>query len=108
VFADELAEALQRQGLTVLRASVGGGFHHPPSIRHRRRRGSPEGFFLDSHDCDALRRLLFEPLMEPGERWVVRRIYDVHAEKPVDADPESAAEVEVLVFDGIFLHRSEL
>jgi uridine kinase len=107
VFADELADVLKRQGIVVLRGSVD-GFHHPPSIRYRRGRRSPEGFFLDSYDYGALRRLLLEPLMEPGERRVVRRVYDVHAEKPVEADPESAADVEVLVFDGIFLHRPEL
>ena len=107
VFADELAGVLERGGIAVLRASVD-GFHHPPSIRYRRGRDSPEGFFLDSYDDGAVRRLLLEPLAESGERGVVRRVYDVHAEEPVDAVTESAGEVEVLIFDGIFLHRSEL
>lgn len=107
VFADELAEVLERRGIGVLRASVD-GFHHPSSIRYRRGRRSPEGFFLDSYDYDAVRRLLLEPLAEPGERQVVRRIYDVHAEEPIEAVWESTSDVEVLVFDGIFLHRPEL
>lgn len=107
VFANELGEVLERRGIAVVRASVD-GFHHPPSIRYQRGRGSPEGFFLDSFDYDAVRRLLFEPLARSGERRVVRRIYDVHAEKPVETVRESVGEVEVLVFDGIFLHRPEL
>jgi uridine kinase len=107
VFADELAEVLKPRGIAVLRASVD-GFHHPPSIRYRRGRRSPEGFFLDSYDYRAVRRLLLEPLTGSGERRIVRRVYDVHAEEPVEAVTESVADIEVLVFDGIFLHRPEL
>jgi uridine kinase len=107
VFANQLGEVLERQGIAVLRASVD-GFHHPPTTRYQRGRGSPEGFFHDSYDYDALRRLLLEPLARSGERRVVLRIYDVHAEQPVAAVAESADDVEVLVFDGIFLHRPEL
>lgn len=107
VFANELAEVLKRRGIAVLRASVD-GFHNPPSIRYQRGRRSPEGFFLDSYDYDAVRRLLLEPLARSGERRVVRRIYDVHAETRVEAVRESVYDVEVLVFDGIFLHRPEL
>lgn len=107
VFADELAEVLDSRGVAVFRASVD-GFHHPPSIGYRRGRDSPEGFFVDSYDYGTLRRLLLEPLAGSGERRVVRRVYDVHAEQPVEAVSESVADIEVLVFDGIFLHRPEL
>ena len=107
VFADELADLLRQRGASVLRASVD-GFHHPPEVRYRRGRSSPEGFFLDSFDYPALRRLLLEPLTTRGDRQIVRRIYDVHSEMPVDPVVESAAGVNVLVFDGIFAHRPEL
>jgi uridine kinase len=107
VFADELAVLLRRGGAGVLRASVD-GFHNPPEVRYRRGRRSPEGFFLDSYDYPALRRLLLEPLGGHGDRRIVRQIYDVHAETPVDHVVESAVGVDVLVFDGIFIHRTEL
>jgi uridine kinase len=107
VFANELAEVLKRRRIVVLRASVD-GFHHPPSIRYQRGRRSPEGFFLDSYDYGAVRRLLLEPLAGSGERRVVRRLYDVKTEEPVEAVRESVGDVEVLLFDGIFLHRPEL
>lgn len=107
VFADELTEVLDRRGVAGLRASVD-GFHHPPSTHHRRGRDSPEGFFRDSYDYRALRRLLLDPLGASGDRQIVRRVYDVHAEEPVEAVVESADDIEVLVLDGIFLHRSEL
>jgi uridine kinase len=107
VFADQLADVLRQKGIVVLRASVD-GFHNPSEIRHRRGRGSPEGFFLDSYDYSKLRRLLLEPLADDGDRRVVRRIYDVQAEEAVTPVVESATEVEVLVFDGIFVHRTDL
>jgi len=107
VFAEELADVLRRQGVVVLCASVD-GFHNPAEIRRRRGRGSPEGFCLDSYDDSALRRLLLNPLANGGDRRVVRRVYDVHTEQPVPAVVEAADDVEVLVFDGISVHRSEL
>ncbi|TVP65351.1 MAG: uridine kinase [Nitriliruptor sp.] len=107
VFADELAVAMRQRGKAVLRASVD-GFHHPPELRYRRGRSSPDGFFLDSYDYPALRRLLLDPLGDEGDRRIVRRVYDVHAEEPVEEVVESAADTDVLVFDGIFLHRPEL
>lgn len=107
VFADEVAAVLERQGVRVLRASVD-GFHHPPQLRYRRGRDSPDGFYLDSFDLEALRTLLLDPLADGGDRRVVRRIHDVHAEAPVARVVEDVSDVEVLVFDGIFVHRPEL
>jgi uridine kinase len=106
-FASELAAALEARGIVVVRASVD-GFHHPPRIRRRRGRDSPEGFFLDSYDYDALSRLLLRPLGPDGDRRIVRAVYDVHAERPVTGPVETAPCPAVLVLDGIFLHRPEL
>ena len=53
-FADELAAELLREGRTVVRISVD-GFHRPRDERYRRGRHSPEGFWADSYDYDALR-----------------------------------------------------
>ena len=107
VFADELAEVLQSRRMPVVRASVD-GFHNPRTVRYRRGRSSPEGFFLDSYDYPAMRELLLEPLRPEGSRQIVRAVYDVATEQPVQADLETVAEDSVLVFDGIFLHRTEL
>ena len=75
-FADELAAALTRRGRTVVRATVD-HFHHPAAIRHRRGRGSPEGFWLDSYDHPRLVGLLLGPrgvtwppaTRRPGPTW---------------------------------------
>lgn len=107
VFAEELALILQASGVPVIRASLD-DFHHPPSIRYRRGRHSPEGFYLDSYDYDALRRLLLDPLRAEGDGRIVRAIYDVDLEQPVPQSVEVAPAAGLLIVDGIFLHREAL
>jgi uridine kinase len=110
-FADELAEVLSGRltgtGRAVVRASVD-GFHHPPEVRHRNGRGSPEGYFRDSYDYPRMIELLLDPLGPGGSGRYVRAVYDVHAESPVQVAPETAAPDAILVLDGIFTHRDEL
>jgi uridine kinase len=107
VFADELATHLTDLGMAVVRASVD-GFHRPRAERYRRGRHSPEGFFLDSYDLEALRGRLLDPLRPGGDRRIVRAVHDIDHERPVDPVPEVVATGSVLVVDGIFLHRREL
>lgn len=54
VFADHLADVLRVSGRSVVRVSADDFFHQPRAVRHRRGRGSPEGFWLDSYDYPAL------------------------------------------------------
>lgn len=70
VFADELAAVLESRRLAVIRASVD-GFHNPSSIRYGRGRSSPDGFYRDSYDYDALRTFLLDPLAVHGDRRIV-------------------------------------
>jgi uridine kinase len=77
---DELAAVLDFRGRVVVRASTD-SFHRPTQERYARGRDSPEGYYRDSFDYAALRRLVF----------------DAHA--PGDS---------VLVLDGVFLARPEL
>ncbi|MGH3012932.1 MAG: hypothetical protein ACRDMY_14000 [Gaiellaceae bacterium] len=65
--ADELRPLLERRGRPVLRATID-GFHRPCSERHRRGPTSPEGYYRDSFDYEALRRELLEPLGPGGSR----------------------------------------
>lgn len=105
-FADELADVLGARDVSVIRASVD-GFHNPAEIRHRRGRTSPEGFFRDSYDYDALCEFLLDPLCT-GDGRFVRAVYDVHQERRVTREVEVARDGDVLVLDGIFVHRPEL
>lgn len=104
--ADALAARLAPRR-PVIRISID-GFHHPRQTRHRRGPLSPEGYFEDSFDYQAVRRLVLEPLGPGGDRRYRRAIFDhrTDAERAVPA--EAAPEGAVLLFDGVFLQRPEL
>jgi len=106
-FADELAEVLGASGREVIRASVD-GFHHPKEVRYRLGRGSPEGFYRDSYDYGAFKRVLLDPLSPSGSGRYRTAVHDVEAEKPVEVPERRAEPGAVLLLDGIFLHRPEL
>ena len=107
MLADELRDRLAPSGRPVIRASVD-AFHHPKPVRYRLGRYSPEGFYRDSYDYAALRRLLLDPLGPGGTGRFRRAIFDVDADLPVDAPEERTAPGSILLLDGIFLHRPEL
>jgi len=106
-FADELALALEARYVQVIRASVD-GFHNPRAVRYRRGRLSPEGFYRDSYDYTSLRRMLLDPLSPGGSGRYVHAVFNHKTDSPIAAYPQEAEAGEVLIFDGIFLHRSEL
>jgi uridine kinase len=106
-FADELAQRLVAFGRPVVRASID-GFHRPASVRYRRGPDSPEGYYFDSFDLDALTDLLLRPLGAGGSCLIRRATFDFETDRPVAAPIEMAAHDAILVFDGVFLHRDEL
>jgi len=106
-FANELAKELELLGRMIIRASVD-GFHNPKLIRYQRGRTSPEGFFRDSYNYAALKRLLLDPLSPHGSGRYRPTVFDVLVDKAVAADEVQACPGAILVFDGIFLHRPEL
>lgn len=105
--ADELAPVLRDRGRHVIRASVD-GFHRPRAARYARGADSPEGYYLDSFDHDAVRGLLLDPLGPDGDRRYRTAIFDHRFDRPVAAPVESASTSAVLLFDGVFLQRPEL
>lgn len=106
-FADELAGVLGASGRSVIRASVD-GFHNPRSIRYRRGRDSPEGFFEDSYDYAQLKAVLLDPLSPGGSGHYRAAVFDHRSDSPVSAPTRVASPGDILVLDGIFLHRPEL
>jgi uridine kinase len=105
--ADELVDVLQKQGRSVIRASID-GFHRPRVERHQRGSLSPEGYYHDSFDYAALCTSLLLPLGPNGDRHYRRAVFDYRADGPVQAPIEIAAPDAVLVVDGVFLLRPEL
>jgi uridine kinase len=106
-FADELGEVLQASGRSVIRASVD-GFHNPRRIRYRKGRASPEGFFEDSYDYEQLKTVLLDPLSPGGRGHYRTAVFDHRSDSPIAEASRVASPGDILVFDGIFLHRPEL
>lgn len=107
VFGDELSYILQPFGRQVIRASVD-SFHNPRSIRYKRGASSPEGFFRDSYNYEALVTYLLHPLSPSGSRRFHSSAFDHRTDTAVVAAEEYAEPNAILIFDGIFLHRPEL
>lgn len=106
-FADDLAELLRARGEQVIRASVD-GFHHPRALRYRSGRFCPEGFYRESYNYPAIRRLLLDPLSPGGDGRYVTAAFDHRLDAPVPLQPIKACAGAILLVDGIFLHRPEL
>lgn len=106
-FADELACAISGGGKSVIRASAD-GFHQPAAVRHRQGRLSPDGYYEDARDFNAIRKLLLEPLGPDGDRSYATQTFDVERDEPVEPEVHQAEEDAVLIVDGTFLQRPEL
>ncbi|MEV0570032.1 uridylate kinase [Dactylosporangium sp. NPDC050588] len=105
--ADELAAILRAQGRDVIRATID-DFLFPRAQRYPRGEYSAEGCYFDTHDNDALNRVLLDPLGPGGHRRFRPAVYD-HAADTVLSPPVTTASTDaVLLFDGVFLMRPEL
>jgi uridine kinase len=105
--ADELHPLVEHRGRPGLRASID-GFHCPRRERHRRGPTSPDGYYRDSFDYEALRRELLEPLGPGGSRLYRTRVFDHRADEAIRDSRRTVPEDAVLLFDGVFLLRPEL
>ncbi len=105
--ADELVEPMEDRRRHVIRASID-GFHRPKAERYRRGMDSPEGYYHDCFDYEALRSLLLLPLGPDGSRLYQRACFDFRTDEPLDEPVRYAPVDSVLLFDGVFLLRPEL
>jgi uridine kinase len=105
--ADELALVLRNRGREVIRSSIE-SFLLPRAQRYRRGEDSPEGCYHDSFDFDALHRVLLDPLGQAGDRRFQLAVYDRGTDNALSPPVTTAAADAVLLFDGVFLLRSEL
>lgn len=106
-FADALAPLVIAKGRDVIRSSVD-SFHNPRAVRYARGRYSSDGFFLDSYDYAAFRRLLLDPLGADGAGRYVAKLFDHRSDQFVEEPQQQASPTAALIVDGIFLHRPEL
>lgn len=106
-FADELAGCLGELDHPVVRSTVD-AFHRPREQRWAKGRSSAAGFYLDSHDLAAMRRLLLDPLRAGTGALYRTAAFDEPSDRPVEQAPSTVAGDEIVVVDGIFLCRPEL
>ena len=104
-FADDLAARLELDGQIAVRVGID-GFHNARAIRYARGKDSPEGFYRDSYDLDALRTWLLFPA-RIGKPFKTA-VFDERRDRPVAVNPLIVPLPAVLVFDGLFLNRDEL
>ncbi|MFF5287996.1 cytidylate kinase family protein [Paractinoplanes globisporus] len=105
--ADELAVILRAQGRDVIRATID-DFLFPRVRRYARGEYSAEGCYYDTHDYDALNRVLLDPLGPGGDRHFQDAVYDRTADAVLSPPIRTAPANAVLLFDGVFLMRPEL
>jgi uridine kinase len=105
--ADELAVVLRAQGRDVIRATID-DFLFPRAQRYPRGEYSAEGCYFDTHDWDALNRVLLDPLGPGGDRRCQHAVYDRSADTALSPPVTTAPADAVLVLDGVFLMRPEL
>ncbi|GAA0954389.1 cytidylate kinase family protein [Virgisporangium aurantiacum] len=105
--ADELAVVLRARGRDVIRATID-DFLFPRARRYPRGEYSAEGCYYDTHDHDALTRVLLDPLGPGGDRRFRPAVYDRTADAVLSPPVATARADAVLVFDGVFLMRPEL
>jgi uridine kinase len=108
--ADELAAAMREAepGVAVLRPSAD-GFHHPREHRYRRGEYSALGYYEDAYDYRAIIDSLLRPLSGTEFPVLCRQVaHDWRTDMPSGAAPVAVPENAVLLFEGLFLFRSEL
>ena len=105
--ADELAEVIKGSGCPVIRATID-GFHNPREVRYSCGADSPEGYYFDSFDYDAVQNLLLIPLGPGGTLKYQTGKFDFRTDSKVETSELTASPDSILLFDGVFLLREEL
>ena len=79
-------------------------WHHPRAVRMRRGDESPEGYYYDSFDVEALTSELLKPF-RTGAATVRTASYDHVADHAAMRTARVPAAAAVLIVDGVFLLR---
>lgn len=106
--ADELATILRgKTARPVLRVSVD-HFKRHVDMRTQYPAGSPESYYFEMFDVDAIRDGLLVPLGPGGSRHYRTQIMDFSGRTAIDAGVDVAADDAILIADGGFLQKPAL
>jgi uridine kinase len=102
-FADQLADRLEDNGRTCLRAGLA-DFHFP-GHEERRMSGAftPEAYVREPYDSASIRRLLLDPLGPGGDGRCRLDLWNAYADEPFPEDWIVAEPDTILLADGVFL-----
>ena len=106
-FARELVEVLREKTDRLLLLASIDGFHNPRATRYRKGKDSPIGFFEDSYNYPTLTTKLLEPFIS-GDAEIHLQAFDHKTDTAVSNRRKISDSNAILVFEGIFLHRTEL
>ena len=106
-FANELTKELKDLDRQIIRASID-GFHNPREIRYKKGRNSPEGYYFDSFDNNAIIKNILEPLSSDGDLNYRTAIFNFKTNSPVEFKIKKAEKNAILIMEGVFLFRPEL
>jgi len=105
--AKEFSFPLRRTGRQIINISLE-NYLQPTSIRYKRGRESPEGYYYDSFNYPLLINDILLPLTPKGDRKIRRVNLDNVFEKKSITEVEEVEENAIVLFDGVFLMRPEL
>ena len=106
--ADELATTLRGEtARPVLRVTVD-HFKRHVDLRTQYPPGSPESYYFEMFDVDAIRDELLVPLGPGGSRRYRTQIMDFSGRTPIDSGVQVARDDAILVADGGFLQKPAL
>lgn len=104
-FAAALARSISSRPVVVVHLD---DFLNPSSVRHRRGRHSPEGFWLDTYNYEAIHTNVLEPLRASGHGRYRAASYEPGSDQTVLAPERQAADDALVLIEGMFVHRDEL
>lgn len=104
-FATAVARSISSRPVVVVHLD---DFLNPSSVRHHRGRHSPEGFWWDTYNYEAIHTNVFEPLRTGGHGLYRPASYDPGSDQTVLAPRRQAADNALVLIEGMFVHREEL
>lgn len=106
--ADELATTLRaKTARPVLRVMID-HFKRHVDLRTHYPPGSPESYYVEMYDVDAIRDQFLAPLSPGGNRRYRAQIMDFSGRTPIDSGIHVAPDDAILVADGVFLQKPAL
>jgi len=106
-FAKKLTQNLKQQTDRQILSTSIDNFHNPRSTRYSKGKDSPEGYYYDSFNLDALKNKLLNPISK-GEPQVKLKHFDNTINVEVECEPTKVKSDAILILEGIFLFRDEL